>query len=182
MHRTQQELIAYLAQLPTASTEHGKVLAVFARPQVGVRERLREAILDVEQGLIGDNWKARGSRRMADGSAHPDMQVTLMNAHVLDAIAGNPERWALAGDQLIVDLDVSSANLPPGTRLRAGNAILEITAQPHNGCAKFAQRYGADALAFVNTVQGREQRLRGVYARVVHSGPVREGDVIAKLA
>jgi MOSC domain-containing protein YiiM len=110
------------------------------------------------------------------------MQVTLMNSRAALLIAHDPSRRVLAGDQLYVDLDLSTANLPPGTRLMLGSAVLEVSDQPHTGCAKFAARFGKDALRFVNSRVGRELRLRGVNARVVVSGTVCAGDTIRKFA
>ena len=142
---------------------------------------LEEAVLDCDEGLVGDTWRVRGSSRTADGSAHPDMQLNLMNARVSALVAGRPERRQLAGDQLHVDLDLSPANLPPGTRLSIGSAVIEVTDQPHRGCAKFAARFGKEALSFVNAPAGRELNLRGINAKVVVAGTVRRGDVVHKL-
>jgi MOSC domain-containing protein YiiM len=97
-------------------------------------------------------------------------------------VAGEKARWPLAGDQLYVDLDLSAANLPPGTRLAIGSAVLEVTAQPHTGCGKFVERFGLESMKFVNSPVGRELQLRGINARVVESGTVRVGDVVRKLA
>ena len=118
----------------------------------------------------------------ADGSSHPDMQLNVMSARAVDLVAaGDRERWALAGDQLYVDLDLSEENLPPGTRLALGTAVIEVTAEPHTGCAKFHARFGGDAHRFVNTKQHRHLRLRGLNAKVVEPGTVRHGDAIRKL-
>ena len=100
---------------------------------------------------------------------------------VLELIAGERARWALAGDQLYVDLDLSAANLPPGTRLAIGSSVLEVTAQPHAGCRKFVDRFGLDALMFVNSPVGKRLHLRGINARVAQPGVVRRGDLIRKL-
>lgn len=159
----------------------GTVELIVRRPATEEREVLQEAELDPAEGLVGDNWRARGSRATEDGSAHPEMQLTLMNARFAHLVAGSRERWPLAGDQLYVDFDLSEANLPPGTRLEIGAAELEITAQPHTGCGKFIQRFGADAQKFVNTGVGRELKLRGIYAKVITGGTVRAGDVIRKI-
>lgn len=162
--------------------DEGRVELIVRRPAEDEREILDEGILDVAEGLVGDNWRARGSRKMPDGSAHPDMQINIMNSRVSALVAGDPGRRHLAGDQFHVDLDLSPANLPPGTRLAIGTAVLEVTAIPHTGCWKFAERYGPDAIRFVNSEVGRALNLRGVNARILVGGGVRTGDTIRKLA
>jgi MOSC domain-containing protein YiiM len=129
---------------------------------------------------VGDNWRVRGSTRMPDGTSHPDMQLNVMSARAIDLIAQAPERWRLAGDQLFVDLDLSVDNLPPGTQLALGSAVIEVTPQPHTGCQKFVQRFGVDAMKFVNSATGRRLRLRGLNAKVVRPGVIRVGDIVRK--
>ncbi len=179
-HRPTADLDAGLDHIRLSPRDVGTVELIVRRPAVDEREVLTEGQLRVDLGLVGDSWRERGSTRTADGAAHPDMQLNLMNARVIALLAPEPGRWALAGDQLYVDLDLSEANLPPGTRLRLGSAIIEVTAQPHRGCGKFSARFGADALRFVNSDLGSELRLRGLNAKVVRPGTVRRGDVIAK--
>lgn len=171
-------LEAGLAEIRRAPRGAGTVELIVRRPVPEEREVLHEALLDPVEGLVGDCWRTRGSRSTADGSAHPDLQLTLMSARVAALIAPDRERWPLAGDQLYVDLDLSAQALPPGTRLAAGSAVVEITAQPHTGCGKFIRRFGVDAMKFVNSSVGRELNLRGVNARVVSGGRVRIGDAI----
>ena len=171
-----------LAKIRRAPQDAGTVELIVRRPTPEEREVVVEAQLDPAAGLVGDCWRERGSRATDDGSAHPDMQLTMMGARVAALIAGNHERWPLAGDQLYVDLDLSAANLPPGTLLEAGSAKIEITDQPHTGCGKFVRRFGLDAMRFVNTPVGRELNLRGIYARIVTGGTVRTGDPIRKVA
>ena len=130
---------------------------------------------------MGDTWNVRGSSRTPDGSSHPEMQVTLINARTSSLVAGTDDRRALAGDQLHVDLDLSRTNLPAGTRLELGTAVIEVTDQPHNGCKKFSARFGLAALRMVNSPTGKALRLRGLNARVVESGTVRTGDVVRKV-
>jgi len=180
-HLTAEELHAGLDHIRAAPKDQGVVEMIVRRPAIDEREVLDEGELDVDEGLVGDTWKARPSRRMPDGLAHPEMQVTLVNARAIALLAQDRDRWALAGDQLYVDLDIGVDNLPPGTQLALGSAVLEITDQPHTGCAKFSERYGVDAVRFVNSPEGTALKLRGVNARVVTAGSVRRGDTISKV-
>ena len=168
--------------LREAPTRVGTVRLIVRRPAVGDREIVREAQLDVDVGLLGDTWRVRGSSSTADGSANPEAQITLMSARAAAGIAGDIERWSLAGDQLYVDFDISQTNLPAGTRVIVGDAEIEVSARPHTGCAKFSARFGKDALRLVSTPTGRSLRLRGMNARVTKSGMVRVGDRIAPCA
>ena len=132
-------------------------------------------------GLVGDTWQARGSSHMPDRSSHPDMQLNLINTRLIALLAQDKARWPLAGDQLYVDLDLSEENLPPGTRLAIGAAVVEVTDQPHTGCKKFAARFGTDAVKFVNSPEGKALHLRGVNAKVVQGGTIRTGDAVRKI-
>jgi hypothetical protein len=181
-HLSTAELQAGLSYVRDSPSDVGAVVLIARRPAVDEREVLTEATLDVEDGLAGDTWPVRVSSRTDDGSPHPGMQVTMMNSRAALLIAHDLERCVLAGDQLYADLDLSLANLPPGARLAVGSAVLEVSDQPHLGCAKFAARFGQDALRLVNSRVGRELRLRGLNARVVVSGTVRSGDAILKCA
>jgi hypothetical protein len=174
------ELEASLDEIRRSPADDGILRLIVRRPAVDRREIVETAQLDTEQGLMGDTWRTRGSRATADGTADPEAQVTLMNARVATALSGSVDGWAVAGDQLYVDLDLAVSNLPPGTRLAIGDAVLEVSEKPHTGCAKFSGRFGVDALRFVSTPQGRELRLRGVNARVVQGGHIRAGDRIGK--
>ena len=170
-----------LDHIRQAPADTGTLELIVARPAVDERAVLTEARLDLSHGLEGDTWRVRGSSRTPDGSANPEAQLTLMNARVASAIAGDRERWPLAGDQLYVDFDLSLANLPPGSRVQIGSAVIELSEAPHTGCAKFVARYGIDAQRFVNSSTGRELRLRGANCRVAVAGTVRVGDTIRKL-
>lgn len=181
-HLTEVELEAGLDDIRNAPKDGGTVQLIVRRPETDQREVLEEASLDPVHGLIGDNWKTRGSRRTDDGSAHPDMQLNVMNARVISLIAQAKENWCLAGDQLYLDLDLSAGNLPVGTRLRIGSAIIEVRPPPHTGCQKFVSRFGLEALKFVNSELGRELRLRGLNAKVIQSGTVRTGDEARKVS
>jgi MOSC domain-containing protein YiiM len=170
-----------LDHIRASPADGGTVELIACRPAEDAREVLTEGRLDLSDGLVGDTWRARGNSRTPDGSANPDAQLTLMNARAAAAIAGDRESWPLAGDQLYVDFDLSRANLPPGSRVQIGSAVIEFSEPPHTGCAKFSGRFGVDAVKFVNSPIGRELRLRGANCRVVVSGTVRRGDEIRKL-
>jgi len=163
-----------------APPDLGRVEMIVRRPAVDEREVLTEAELDLTVGLSGDTWHQRGSSRTPDGTASPDAQVTVMSSRSAELIACDRDRWPLAGDQLFVDLDLGGANLPPGTRLALGTAVLEVSAHPHTGCKKFAARFGQDAARFVNSPVGRELNLRGINTRVVVPGSIRVGDTVRK--
>ncbi len=178
--RTLVDLEAGLVEILRDSPD-GVLRHIVRRPAVDQRELVETASLDVEEGLVGDTWKARGSRRTADGSADPEAQITLMDARIAGLLAGGTDAWSTAGDQLFADVDLSVSALPSGSRIAIGDAELEISATPHTGCAKFAGRFGADALRFVSTPQGRALRLRGVNARIVRGGTIRIGDRVEAL-
>jgi hypothetical protein len=180
-HLTTQELEAGLVNIRQSPKDKGVLTLIVRRPDIGERELLDEGELDPGHGLVGDGWSRRVSVLTADGSPHPDTQLTLINSRLIALVAQEEERLALAGDQLYVDLDLSGDNLPPGTRLALGSAALEITAQPHTGCKKFVARFGMDAMKFVNSPVGRQLNLRGIYARVVQSGVIRVGDGVTKI-
>jgi hypothetical protein len=180
-HLPQQELEAGVEEIRRSPQDGGVLRRIVRRPAVGAREILQEAELNLVEGLAGDTWRKRSSKRTADGSPHPDMQLNVMNARAIALIAQTEERWSLAGDQLFVDLDLSEANLPAGTRLGIGTAIIEVTAQPHTGCEKFVERFGLEAMKFVNSPLGRELHLRGINARVVQPGTIYAGAIIRKL-
>jgi hypothetical protein len=156
----------------------GTVRLIVRRPAVDAREIVEEARFDVDEGLVGDTWRTRGSSSTPDGAADSQAQVTVMSVRVATALAGDIDRWPLAGDQLYVDFDISEENLPPGTRLRIGEAELEVSAKPHTGCAKFSARFGVEALKMVSSPTGRSLRLRGMNARVATGGVVRVGDAV----
>jgi hypothetical protein len=177
-HLTRSQLEAGLESVGLSPADEGTLEMIVRRPRVGEREVLDIADLDPAEGLVGDSWKVRRSSRSTNGRAHPDMQLNVMSCRVIALIAQHRTRWPLAGDQLFVDLDLSAANLPPWTRIQIGAAVIEVTDQPHTGCAKFVERFGVDAMKFVNSGLGRQLRLRGLNARVVQPGRVHAGDVV----
>ncbi len=180
-HRSMHDLQSGLDDVRAAPASTGTVELIVRRPAEEQREVLAKAELCSSRGLVGDNWLDRGSPRTADKSAHPDMQLNIMNARAAALIAGSKAYWPTAGDQLYIDMDLSESNMPAGTRLSLGTAVIEITDQPHLGCLKFKHRFGEDALQWVNSDVGRQLHLRGVNARVISDGVVSEGDQIQKL-
>ena len=170
------ELEAALDTIRESPTHSGELTLLVRRPAVDLRESLEDGELDPAAGLVGDRWASATRRPKAAGT-----QLTLMNARVIALIAGDVTRWPLAGDQLYVDLDLSRDNLPPGTRLRVGDAIIEIAKQPHTGCAKFVSRFGLDAMKFVNSATGRALNLRGVYAHVITGGRIRRRGHVSRV-
>ena len=179
MHATAAELEAGLDEIQRSPASEGTVKLIVRRPAEGEREVLEEAVLELHDGLVGDRWLA--SARASEKPVSQATQITLMNARVIALIARHRERWPLAGDQLYVDLDLRPENLPAGTRLALGSAVIEVTDEPHTGCAKFSARFGSDAIRFVNSRRGRTLRLRGMNARVIEPGRVRSGGTIRKL-
>lgn len=180
-NRTLQELDASLSHIVDAPSDDGELRLIVRRPGVDEREALDEGVLDLATGLVGDSWATRPDPRSKDGEANVLAQVTVVSARVLEVIAGPMDRWPLAGDQLCVDLDLSEHNLPAGTRLALGEAVIEVTAKPHTGCAKLGRRYGVDAQRWVNSETGKRLRLRGVNTRVVKPGAIRVGDRVNKI-
>ena len=173
-HLNKEALEAGIAEIRRSPKNDGLVEMISRRPQTGLREILCEGVLDPTEGLVGDNWKRRHEPDVA-------MQLTVMNARAIALIAQDKNRWALAGDQLFVDLDLSEENLPAGTRLSIGPAIIEVSEEPHNGCKKFVERFGMNAMQFVNSPLGKQLHLRGVNARIIKGGTIRVGDAVKKL-
>ncbi len=178
---SRDELEQGLADILASPQDNGRLELIVRRPGTDRRETLESARLDTDRGLIGDTWFERGSRDRPDGSADPEMQLTVMNARVVALVADAPDRRELAGDQLYLDMDLGRDNLPPGTRVSIGSAVIEVTEPPHTGCRKFADRFGREAMVFVNSGLGRQRNFRGINARVVVSGDVRVGDTARKL-
>lgn len=181
MHFTKVELESHLNYIFESPQNNGELKMIVSRPDVDLRAELNTGMLSKKEGLIGDSWKNRSSRHTPDNSPFVDVQLTLMNSRVIDALTADKKRWALAGDQLFVDLDLSEENLPPGSRLKIGESIVEISKIPHNGCGKFKERFGSDALKFVNSPLGKKKHFRGLNAKVIKEGIIKIGDTITKL-
>ncbi|MGD9763282.1 MAG: MOSC domain-containing protein [Candidatus Binatia bacterium] len=178
---TPDELEAGLEDILGSPKDEGVVELIVRRPRVGEREVLDVGALDLVDGLVGDSWRKRRGFKTPNGEPNPEMQLNVMNSRVIALVAETRDRWQLAGDQLYIDLDLSAANLPPGTRLAVGQAVIEVTAVPHTGCEKFRARFGGAAIKLVNSKIGREHNLRGINAKVVRPGAVRGGDTVKKL-
>jgi hypothetical protein len=177
-HRDPEALEAGLADVRRSPADAGPVELIVTRPQVGERVLQAEATLDPSVGVVGDSWIERGSTRTPDGSANPKAQVTVMNIRAARLVASTDERVPLAGDQIYVDLDLSTENLPTGTLLEIGDAALEVTDAPHTGCAKFSERFGVEALRLTAKPDGKFLRLRGINTSVVRGGVIRTGDTV----
>jgi hypothetical protein len=175
------ELEAGLDEILRSPKDEGILEMIVSRPRIGERQVLAEGELHPLEGLMGDSWRIRGSSRTADGSAHPEMQLNIMNSRVINLVAQCKDFWPLAGDQLYLDLDLSKENLPAGTRFALGTAVIEVTPQPHTGCQKFVARFGLEAMKFVNSAVGRQLSLRGINAKVIEPGVIRVGELAKKM-
>ena len=180
-HLTMAELEAGLDAIRQSPKDDGVLELIVRRPDFSKREILEEGEVHLDHGLVGDNWSVRGSSRTVDGSSHPDMQLNVMNARAIAVIAQNKNRWALAGDQLFIDMDLSGDNLPAGTRLALGTAVIEVTDQPHTGGKKFVERFGLDALKFVSSPAVKPLNVRGINAKVIQPGTIRVGCTVKKI-
>jgi MOSC domain-containing protein YiiM len=180
-HPTMDELEAGLPVIAASPRDEGALELIVRRPVAGAREVVAEGELDVLEGLVGDSWRSRAGSMTAHRSPDPDTQLTVMSARVAALVAQDKARWALAGDQLFVDLDLSTSNLPSGTVLAIGSALIEVSHQPHTGCGNFVKRFGVDAMKFVNSPLGQRLNLRGINARVVRGGAIRVGDAVRKV-
>ncbi|MBX2855964.1 MAG: hypothetical protein KTR21_13320 [Rhodobacteraceae bacterium] len=180
-HRSKAELEAALPEILAAPKDDGRLEMIIVRPGAGERVTPQSVELSATGGVAGDHWSKGCWLSTEDGAPHPDVQICIMSARCIRAIAGEPENWPPAGDNLFIDMDLAPGNLPPGTRLRLGTAELVITAEPHNGCQAFIDRFGRDACLFVNLGVGKENRLRGIYARVIRDGRISVGDRARKL-
>ncbi|MFV0389825.1 MAG: MOSC domain-containing protein [Pyrinomonadaceae bacterium] len=180
LHRTTYELLEGLKYIKNSPKNFGTLELIVCRPNIGERTELVDGVLDMDNGLVGDNWKTRGSNRTNDGTSNAEMQLTLMNSRAIELIAGLKERRKLAGDQLYVNLNLSPENLPAGTCLQIGDAVIEVTSAPHTGCKAFRERFGIDALRFVNSSEGKRLNLRGINSRIIKTGKITLGDEIVK--
>ncbi len=169
-HLTTAELESRLRAMPPAPRDAGRLALIVRRPVKDAREVLPRARLSPEEGLPGDNWSRKPS-------PDPTAQLTVMQIEVAELIA-NGQSLALFGDNLFVDLDLSVTNLPVGSRLRVGGAVVEVTPMPHDGCSKFNARFGNDALRFVNAKPTRHLNLRGIYWRVIEAGDIENGSSV----
>src|SRR5688572_22232423 len=147
-HLTMEALEAGLALIRQSPQDRGTLDLIVRRPEVNAREALEQGELDPVEGLVGDNWAARAGFRKGGRTPRPDTQLNVMNSRVIALVAQDKSRWPLAGDQLFLDLDLSADNLPAGSQLAIGTAVIEVTPEPHTGCYKFVSRFGVDAMKF----------------------------------
>jgi MOSC domain-containing protein YiiM len=180
-HLSRAELQAGLPEILASPKDNGRLEAIVVRPASEQRQEVESIAISLAGGLEGDHWAKGCWKSTEDGKPHPDVQICIMNARCISLIAQDRDNWAPAGDNLFVDMDLTPANLPPGTRLAVGSAEIEITDTPHKGCAKFIKRYGRDACVFVNMGDGDRFKLRGIYARVVKDGQLTVGDTLRKI-
>ncbi len=180
-HLTMEELEAGLDTIRRSPKNTGVLDLIVRRPGIGEREVLQQGELNFVEGLAGDTWSVRGSSLTADGASHTDTQLNVMNSRAVALVAQHKDRWQLAGDQLFIDMDLSAENLPPGTQLQLGSAVIAVTDQPHTGCSKFVARFGKDAMKLVNSPIGRQLNLRGINCKVVEPGDIRVGDMVTKI-
>ncbi len=178
---TRAELDAGLEYIRQSPRDGGTLRMIVRRPSVDERELLDEGELNLQEGLVGDTWNVRVSKHSKTGQPNLYAQITVMNARCIELLSPDRERWALAGDQLYVDFDLNDDNIPPGSRLAIGSAILEVSAEPHTGCQKFSARFGVEAMKFVNSPEGKRLHLRGINARVIQAGTIRVGDMVRKI-
>jgi MOSC domain-containing protein YiiM len=180
-HLTTEQIEAGMGHVLASPRDRGRLEMIVVRPAEDQRATPSRARCTVADGVEGDNWVARGSRHTPDGRANPEQQITMMNARYLDLVAGSRDRWPLAGDQLVVDLDLSEDALAAGDRLRIGEVVVEVTPHPHTGCDKFRDRFGMDAVRYANAPLGRQHHLRGIHVRVVTDGTISVGDAIERV-
>lgn len=170
-----------LDRVKQSPKDDGVLELIVVRPRVDERVLVERCEVSSRLGVHGDNWALGCWRTLQDGSPHPDVQVAILNSRLIALVAREKSRWPLAGDNLYMDFDLSTDNLPAGQRLAIGTALLEIISEPHDGCGKFAERYGKEAVKFVNSPERKHLHLRGIYARVVKDGVVAVGDRVRKV-
>lgn len=180
-HTSKEALSEGLPYIRGAPKDGGDLKCIVIRPELGTRQEITKGALSVSEGLSGDRWAWDSWRTTETGAPHPDVQICVMNSRCLELVAGSRDRWAAAGNNLVIDMDLSLGNLPPGSRLVVGTAEIEITAEPHFACGSFIERYGRDAGIFFNTGAGRAECLRGRYAKVVSDGQIAIGDRVHKI-
>jgi MOSC domain-containing protein YiiM len=180
-HLSAVELEQGLPEVLDSPRNEGRLEAIVIRPATSERRRLQFVRLSPEGGVEGDRWVTDSYYRLADGRSDRCCQVSLMNARFLRQIAGSEEAICLAGDNLVVDFDLTDANVKPGSRLAIGpEVVIEITDKEHTGCYKLEGRYGHEAKAFMNNKARKSLHLRGRYAFVVSGGTIEVGDVVRK--
>lgn len=181
-HLSTDELQQALPGVLDSPKDQGILKKIFVRPGENERHSVEKADVSPEGGIAGDRWVSDHWQHLADGRSDPESQITVMNSRILETIAGSEKAMCLAGDNLIVDLDLSENNFPAGSQVHVGEGvILEFTAESHTGCNKFSARYGQQALKFVNGPLGKPQNLRGRYFRVVQGGTLQVGDTVARV-
>jgi hypothetical protein len=180
LHLSLEELQSHLDSIKQSPQDDGILKAIVIRPVSNERVGMESSVVTPDGGVHGDRWAKQAWLNLPEEELEPKAQITVMNSRAAEVIARNRARWPLAGDNLYVDLDLSEDNLQAGQQLSIGSAVFEITPQPHNGCGKFEQRFGAEALKWVNSEEGKHHHLRGIYIKVVKAGVINVDDTITK--
>jgi len=177
---SREKLDAGLEHIKNSPTNNGPLEMIVVRPETQERTELKSCQLSSALGVHGDRWLANSWKTLPDGSSDPEVQVAITNIRCIDLVAGQRERWNLLGDNLYIDFDLSEDNIRIGDQLSIGSTILEVSREPNYGCAKYLKHFGKDALKFLNTAEGKQLRLRGIFAKIIKDGTVTVGDTVTK--
>lgn len=175
-HVTAAELAKALPDVLSAPGTDAPIAGLCFRPGFGLRSFPPSLRLTRAFGIPGERWLTAPWLKLPDGSADPRIQVSILPSRVLDLVWRDRETTVHPGDTIVADLDMTDANLPPGTLLQAGTAILRVSDQPNDGCVKWKARYGQAAMDWITDPAHAALRLRGVLCEVFADGVVAVGD------
>ncbi len=176
-----KDLADALPAILNAPKDRAKITSLCLRPGYGERTFVEDLTLTIAQGIPGERWATAPWLTLEDGSPDPRIQVSILSSRVVDAVWTDPSAMVHPGDPIVADFDTSFENLPAGTRLQAGTAVLEVSDAVNDGCVKWKTRYGADAKAWLTLPENMPHRLRGVLCRVVQDGVLTRSDVLIKV-